>query len=130
MRRWIRDRDRVLRFALARTSEEMNARGVLRSSIHLAALAEIRHQALYEYRGEVSRKRRRYRKLLDAAPSGFKLPRLVLDDASRSTLARWRAPVIVPGMDDEVAVDDPTDPALEPEIRGFEARGDGPDDAP
>ena len=47
MRRWIRDRDRVLQSALARTSEEMNARGVFHSSIHLATLAEIRHQALH-----------------------------------------------------------------------------------
>ena len=84
-RRWIRDRDRVLHSALARTSEEMSARGVFHSSIHLAAVAEVRHQALHDYRDEISRKRRRYRELLDAAPSDLQVPRFVLDDASRAT---------------------------------------------
>jgi hypothetical protein len=128
MRRRIRDRDRVLQSALARTAEEMNARGVFHSSIHLAAQAEARHQALHEYRDEISRKRRRYRELLDAAIGNSSFPRFELDEASRETLARWRGAVTVPGMDQELSVDDPTDPTHEPDLREFERRGDGPED--
>jgi hypothetical protein len=124
MRRWIRDRNRALQAAVARAGEEMNARGVFHSSIHLAALAEIRHAALHEYRDEISRKRRRYRELSEAATSP--ISRFVLDDVSRETLARWRSPVAVPGFDAQVLVDDPTAPDLEPDIREFEDRGDGP----
>ncbi len=128
MRRWIRDRDRVLQAAVARTREEMNARRVFYSSIHLAAQAEVRHQALHEYRDEVSRKRRRYRELRDDAIDDSAFPRFELDDASRDTLAGWRAPVTLPGMDQALSVDDPTDPGLEPDLREFERRGDGPED--
>lgn len=127
MRRWIRDRDRIVRASLAQTREEMNARGVFHSSIHLAAQAEVQHQALHEYRDEVSRKRRRYRDLLDAASGDSSFPRFELDDDSRDTLADWRAPVTLPGMDQGLSVDDPTDPALEPDLRVFERRGDGPE---
>jgi hypothetical protein len=128
MRRWIRDRDRVLQAAVARTREEMNARGAFHSSIHLAAQAEVRHQALHEYRDEISRKRRRYRELRDDAIEDSAFPRFELDDASRETLAGWRAPVTLPGMDQGLSVDDPTDPALEPDLREFERRGDRPED--
>jgi predicted nucleotide-binding protein len=128
MRRWLRDRDRVLQSATAVTPDEMNARGAFHSSIHLAAQAELRHQALHEYRDEISRKRRRYQELRDAPIGGSELPRFELDDGSREILARWRAPVTVPGMDDHLSVDDPTDLALEPGLREFERRGDGPED--
>jgi hypothetical protein len=106
----------------------MNARGVFHSSIHLAAQGEIRHQALHEYRDEISRKRRRYRELRADAIGDSTFPQFELDDASRETLERWRAPVTVPGMDAELAVDDPTDLALEPNLRQFERHGDGPDE--
>ena len=84
-------------------------------------------RALHEYRDEVSRKRRRCRELLDAAIGESSFPRFELDDASRDTLAGWRAPVTLPGMDQGLSVDDPTDPALEPDLREFERRGDGPE---
>ena len=67
-----------------------------------------------------------YRELTDALAADAEIPRFALDDSSRDALARWRAPVRVPGMDDELAVDDPTDPAFEPDLREFEHRRDGP----
>jgi hypothetical protein len=65
--------------------------------------------------------------LCDGTAAGAEIPRFALDDASREVLARWRSPVTVPGTNDELAVDDPTDLAFEPDLREFERRGDGPD---
>ena len=125
-RRWVRDRDQILQSEMAQTSEEMNTRGAFHSSVHLTRLAGIRRLALHEYRDEICRKRRQYRELTDALAADAEVPRFALDDSSRDALARWRAPVRVPGMDGELAVDDPTDPAFEPDLREFEHRGDGP----
>jgi hypothetical protein len=73
-------------------------------------------------------KRRRYRELPNAAIGDSAFPRFELDDPSRDALARWRAPVTVSGIDQELSVDDPTDPALEPDLREFELGGDVPAD--
>jgi hypothetical protein len=125
-RRWIQDRDHRLRSELAKETENMSARGMLQSSIHLSAVAALRRQALQEYRDEISSMRRRYRELCDAAPAGSDVPSFALDDGSRETLARWRSPVTAPGMTDEAQVDDPTDETREPDLRDFERSGDGP----
>jgi predicted nucleotide-binding protein len=127
-RRWIADRDRELHAASAKLSNEMAARGHQYSGGHLSGLAGLRRQALQEYRDEISAKRRRYRELCAAAASGSDVPRFALDDASRETLARWRAPVTVAGMDASTDVDDPTDRSLEPGLKRFEDQGDGPGD--
>ena len=125
-RRWIYDRDYRLQSDLAHETENMSARGLLQSGIHLSALASLRRQALREYRDEISSIRRRYREVCDAAPAGSEVPHLVLDDASRETLACWRSRVIVAGMNDEASVDDPTDETREPGLREFERSGDRP----
>jgi predicted nucleotide-binding protein len=124
-RRWIADRDQVLQADLARRSNEMSSSGLLYSGAHLAALASLRRQALQEYRDEMSRKRRRYRDLCDAAPAGVQLSRFALEEGSREILSRWRADVTVPGMSDVADVDDPTDRSREPDLRKFEEEGDG-----
>lgn len=61
--RFIRDRDRVLGVELATTKNEMAARGLLYSGALLGQLADLKRQALQEYRDEMSRKRQRYREI-------------------------------------------------------------------
>lgn len=126
-RRWIADRDEVLAAESRQRSGEMNERGLLYSGAHLAGLMILRKNALQQYRDEMSRKRRRYAESLDQAPPGTDIPRFTLDEASRDTLARWREPVTIAGMPDQLAVDDPTDTSREADLRRFEQDGDGPD---
>lgn len=126
-RRWIADRNERLSAESKQRSGEMNAAGALYSGAHLSGLMTLRKLALQEYRDEMSGKRRKYAALVDQAPPGSEVPPFELDAASREILAGWRAPVSVPGMSEELAVDDPTDPSREPEIRRFEEHGDRPD---
>jgi Predicted nucleotide-binding protein containing TIR-like domain len=126
-RRWIADRDQALAAESRQRSGEMNARGQHSSGAHLAGLMILRRNALQQYRDEISGKRRRYAELIDEAPVDADVPRFALDDASRDTLARWREPVAVAGMPDQVAVDDPTDPSREADLRRLEQEGDGPE---
>jgi predicted nucleotide-binding protein len=128
-RRWLRDRDGVLRAQSSQVSGEMNSRGLMHSGAHLAALANLRQAALQEYRDDITQKRRRYREICEGAPAEANLPRFALNDEALEILERWRAPVSVAGMSDTAEVGDPTDKALEPDLREFEPRGDSCDAA-
>lgn len=108
----------------------MAARGLFYSGLHLSKLVEVRRRALHEYRDEMTRKLRRYREI--AASEGWlhravrlqPLDRLSLSPGARETLASWRAPVTVAGMDDSAPVADPTDRDREPALRRFEELGE------
>jgi predicted nucleotide-binding protein len=128
-RRWIADRDGVLAAESRERSGQMNAEGQLYSGAHLSGLMILRRNALHEYRDEMTRKRRRYAELLDQAPPDAEVPRFALDEGSLDTLARWRSHVTIAGMPDQLAVDDPTDPSREADLRRFEQEGDGPGDS-
>lgn len=125
--RWLSDRHRLLVVQLKAKTEDMATRGLLYSGGHLAALADLKRQALHEYRDEMTSKRRRYRELCAAAEalsSNFALPPLELSEASRAVLADWRSAATATGVDGEAAIDDPTSESLEPGLRAFEVSGD------
>ena len=133
LRRFLRDRDRALQIELETDSADANRRGIFLSGIHLARIAERKRQALHEYRDEATRKRRRYREICEAE-QGSLMARMVrrsrplhdfsLSSESARILDSWRAPATVSGMNDTVAVDDPTSDAHEPELRRLERDGD------
>ena len=69
-RRWLRDRDRDLQVQTNAAITTMAARGLLYAGAFLTALADLKRQALQEYRDEMSRKRTRYRGLLGRRDMG------------------------------------------------------------
>jgi hypothetical protein len=150
LRRWVRDRDRELDVEHAILSAQYNnpdsvpewrervpeelrhlpAGSMYYSGAHVQAHADAQRRALHEYRDEASRKVRAYkarveregrlhrfwRKRRDGAA-----PCLTLPQDCRDILAKWREPATVTGFDHTpVAIDDPTDPALEPELAELE----------
>jgi hypothetical protein len=132
-RRWLRDRDRDLQVQTNAAITTMAARGLLYAGAFLTALADLKRQALQEYRDEMSRKRTRYRGLLDGETwahrrfRGRPLDRYELADDDRVILAAWRAPATYEGHpDDSAPVDDPTSEEREPDLRRFEREGDPP----
>lgn len=125
-RRWIQERDDLLSRQTAWQMQAIRSRGRLGEIRKLQVLEALRRNALQEYCEELSRMRRRYRELRAAATDALELPRFELDDRSREILADWRSPVKIPGTSGELPVDDPTAASLEPELREFETRGDGP----
>lgn len=135
-RRWFRDRDARLEVEKARSSAELNRQNLFYSGQWLLAMATHQREALYDYRDEISRKRRRYRQLREAE-GGFQawlreqmprpLARFALTDDQLAVLAKWRAkvePSHMPG--DSMEVDDPTSEEREPDLRRFEREGDPP----
>lgn len=135
--RFIRDRDRLLRVELSAASDRMAGRGMTWSGSHLGQLADLKRQALQEYRDEMNRKLRRYDDLCDAHPTTVllvlgrpeRLPSFELSDVSRRLLESWRADATVSGMDGRAPVDDPTSEEREPRLRRFEREGARCDEA-
>jgi TIR domain len=126
-RRWFRDRDKRLQSEKAQLTAELNAAGQFHSGAFLQGMAIKQQEALYEYRDEMDRKRRRYRELRRAATRP--LPRFALTDEQRAILASWRADIApghMPG--DSLAIEDPTREDEEPDLRRFESEGDPPAD--
>jgi HNH endonuclease len=122
--RWLRDRNDRLGAESRKATNDINARGLLYSGAHPAALAGLRRAALHEYRDEISRKRRQYRRILDQAPT---VDRYQLSDADREILASWRAPITPAALPEtSLEVDDVTREELEPDLRRFEREGDPP----
>jgi hypothetical protein len=122
-RRWFRDRDARMEVDKAQSAGNL-----------LIAWAILQRQALYEYRDEISRKRRRYRQLREAEGGfhewlreqmGRPFARFSLTDDQRAVLAKWRAKV-GPAPDHRLEFDDPTSEELEPDLRRFEEHGDPP----
>jgi hypothetical protein len=132
MRRFLRDRDRVLKVELDTVTNEMVGRGMLHSGIHLVGLIDRKREALQDYRDEITRKRRLYREACDRERWATRLlrqrrgafPRFELSDESKVILASWREDATVSGMHDTAQVDDPTSREREPDIRRFETEGD------
>jgi hypothetical protein len=131
MRRFVRDRDRVLWIELTTVTDEMAGRGIVNSSIHLGELADRKRQALHEYRDELIRKRRLYREVCERERWATRLlrrrrgalPRFELSNESKLTVASWRRDAT--GSDHETSpVDDPTSAEREPDLQRFEEEGD------
>jgi hypothetical protein len=123
-RRWLKDRDVLLQRQSHATSTDRNARGLLYSGGHIAALAGLKRDTLHEYRDEISLKRRQYRHLRAEWPS---VGRYELTDSDRDILARWRTPASHPAVPDfMVEIDDVTSEDREPDLRRFEREGDPP----
>ena len=135
-RRWFRDRDGQLTVEKAQSTAQLNKQGLFHSGQLLLAIALLQRQALYEYRNEISIKRRRYRQLREAEGGfhewlreqmGRPFARFALTDDQRDVLAKWRANVELQHMpNDSMEVDDPTSAEREPSLRGFEEQGDPP----
>jgi hypothetical protein len=131
-RRWLADQDRVTRIQESATTNDMAARGSFHSGAHLRGLAAVRIDALHQYRDEMTRKLRRYREI--DAQDGWRhrlarrddLPALRLTEPSLAVLARWRSDVTVNGIEETLAVDDPTSEEREPDLRRFERLGEPP----
>jgi hypothetical protein len=66
IRRFIRDRDRILKVELATETTRLAARGLFHSGPHLVALIDRKRQALQDYRDEITGKRRLYREICES----------------------------------------------------------------
>jgi predicted nucleotide-binding protein len=121
--RWVRDRDYELNAKISDATSAMVQRGLARSSILLAEIVRLRHEALRQYRDEITSLRRRYNEMCAELPAHDRPP-LALNHDSLARLARWRSPARIPGLDVTADIDDPTDASLEPDLRRFEQHGD------
>lgn len=115
---WVDDRNRKLLEELSAVTNDHNARGLFNSSIHGAAAAEVKTQALHDYRDQRWRTEltleglgaaeaawhRHWRRRLDVV-GGLALPAA---DRVEPVLDRWRAPITRHGADMPVAPFDPT----------------------
>lgn len=132
LRRFLRDRDRLLRVELEGIRTNMAGRGLLYSGAALGGLADAKRQALQDYRDEITWKRRLYREACERERWATRVlrrrrgafPRFELPDESKAILAAWREDVTISGMDGSAPVDDPTSPEREPDLRRFENEGD------